>query len=278
MKRGLAAVLLLGMALWTCAEEDHDVPAALEFHNAYQALVRADEARDGGRLAEAVDLYREAVSAYIRLARECPDWQPEVVQFRIVYCNNQVETLVNRLDKHRPVRRPPLRVLNVSTAEAPEEVLAAPPVHAGDLAVVVRVLLDENKVDEARALTLDALYADPDSVPFRLLMAAVQCRAGQYEDADTLLLSLLEEAPQNADALVLLATASAGLGRLGAAEQQLRSALDADPDSSEAHYNLARLLLTRTPPDIEEARRHYRESLRGGGAPDPDMEKRLEEP
>ncbi|MBN1556559.1 MAG: tetratricopeptide repeat protein [Lentisphaerae bacterium] len=273
MRNILALMLALVLPAGAPAAEA-DVPAALEFHSAYRALVNADEARDAGRFEEAVAHYREAADAYARLGKAWPEWQPEVVRFRLAYCANQIETLRKRLERQAP-SVPEVPPPAPPGADTPG---AAPPVDPETLRAAIRALLSEDRIEEARTLTLDALYAAPDSVSVRLLTAAVQCRAGRYADAETLMLGLLEETPAQADALLLLATASAGLGRLGAAEQQLRSALDADPACSAAHYNLARLLLARTPPAVAEARAHYDASLRAGGEPDPDLEAALAGP
>lgn len=60
-----------------------------------------------------------------------------------------------------------------------------------------------------------------------------------------------------------------------AAESELRRAIELRPDYADAHFNLAVFCLERTPPATELAKRHYREALRLGAAPDPLIEKAL---
>ena len=67
------------------------------------------------------------------------------------------------------------------------------------------------------------------------------------------------------------------LGWTTAAESELQKALDADPNFAEAHFNLAIMLLDRTPPSVELARRHYRRARELGSPPDEIVEKQLAE-
>ncbi len=65
------------------------------------------------------------------------------------------------------------------------------------------------------------------------------------------------------------------LGWTTAAEAELQKALDVDPGFAEAHFNLALMLLDRTPPSVELARRHYRRARELGSPPDEIVEKQL---
>jgi len=60
------------------------------------------------------------------------------------------------------------------------------------------------------------------------------------------------------------------------AQEAARKAIELEPDYAEAHYNLAVFYLERNPPAVELARRHYYKSVDLGGAPDPDLEKKVE--
>ena len=61
-----------------------------------------------------------------------------------------------------------------------------------------------------------------------------------------------------------------------AAEREILRVLELAPDYAEAHYNLAVFYLQRNPPAVELARRHYYKSVDLGGAPDPEIEKKVE--
>ncbi len=58
-------------------------------------------------------------------------------------------------------------------------------------------------------------------------------------------------------------------GWLYGAEQELRKAIELNPQAAEPNFNLALIYMKRQPPPIELARRHYREAIRLGAAPDP---------
>ncbi len=58
-------------------------------------------------------------------------------------------------------------------------------------------------------------------------------------------------------------------GWLYGAEQELRKAIELNPKAAAPNFNLALIYMRRQPPTIELARRHYREAIRLGAAPDP---------
>lgn len=67
-------------------------------------------------------------------------------------------------------------------------------------------------------------------------------------------------------------------GRTNDAIREMRKAVELDPADAEAKLNLAILLATGARPDLEAARRHYQEALSAGAAPDPALERLLDEP
>ena len=66
-------------------------PAGGQFDAAYSSLRKADEARERQDWPAAAKLYREALDSYVQLSTRYVDWQPTIVQFRIDYCNEQLE-------------------------------------------------------------------------------------------------------------------------------------------------------------------------------------------
>lgn len=64
---------------------------------AYAALVLADEAHDEGSWAEAHEAYGRALKLYEELAEEQPAWHPEIVKYRIRYCQDRQAGLAPRL-------------------------------------------------------------------------------------------------------------------------------------------------------------------------------------
>jgi hypothetical protein len=60
---------------------------------AYASLVLADEARDEGDWAEAHAGYGKALELYQGIKESDPEWQPDIVAYRIRYCRKQLEAL-----------------------------------------------------------------------------------------------------------------------------------------------------------------------------------------
>ena len=90
MRRFFAALLLF--ALW--APSAHAIAtnkAPAEAAEAYIALVQADLARDNQDWSKAMEAYRSAIDRYRQLAKKNPDWEPDIVKYRLAYCANQIE-------------------------------------------------------------------------------------------------------------------------------------------------------------------------------------------
>lgn len=58
---------------------------------AYLALVRGDEARDAEDLHAAIAAYEDARVRYARIAKAHPDWESDIVQYRLLYCETQIK-------------------------------------------------------------------------------------------------------------------------------------------------------------------------------------------
>lgn len=63
------------------------------------------------------------------------------------------------------------------------------------------------------------------------------------------------------------------MGWSDAAETELRTAVELDTAYSDAHYNLAVVYMTRNPPAVELAKRHYYIAIKCGARRDANMEK-----
>lgn len=64
---------------------------------AYLALVRGDEAREAGDWQAALDAFEDARGRYQRIAEAHPDWESDIVQYRILYCDNQIRLMRQQL-------------------------------------------------------------------------------------------------------------------------------------------------------------------------------------
>lgn len=86
----LALLLALGPGAHAQRDLSQDQVAA------YVLLVKADRARDRKAPADALAGYREAQQAFRAIAQKDPRWQPEVVKYRLAYCENEIEKLTRQ--------------------------------------------------------------------------------------------------------------------------------------------------------------------------------------
>ena len=248
--------------------------AGAQFREAYQTMIAADDVREGGEWTKAVEMYRKALNAYVRLVTLYPDWKPTLTRFRMRYCGDQLALLLERMAKEPPPA--------ASRTERPLQASGSPPAK-GDAPYAqvavrrARTLLRANMTEEAAKLLLGALRVSPDDADVRRLLGVARCAQGRYRDAGYLLEPLAREYPRDAAARVALATAQAGMGNAAQAEATLKAALEIRPTMAEAHYNIAQLLMRKDPPDLDGARRHYRQCLENGGRKDPGLESELEQ-
>lgn len=263
----IAAFLTWG-ALTVLATEPHETPharaASESLTEADQLLTLADEARDAGRFAEAAVLYDAALGCYRTAEQQDPSVLSEVIRFRMRYCEIQ-----------REAARSPRTVVG-----DPEDVRGLPEVTHHEPSRdrwlrSIREALSSGAAEQARVSLLKGLESQPDNVEIRLLLAVAECQLGRYDRARQILEVVTTEVPTNALAHMALGIALTGAGRLEDAVDSFRDALALDPFLPAAHYNLARVLLLISPPDVYGARRHYEKALRLGADPDPSLEHQL---
>lgn len=91
MKRCLLICCLMfsGVTLTARAQQD----LTREQVAAYVALTKADRARERGETNAALAAYEEALGKYAAIKKQDPRWHPDVVQYRLAYCANELEKL-----------------------------------------------------------------------------------------------------------------------------------------------------------------------------------------
>ncbi len=99
---------VLAAALWLSAmsgawAEEGAVPPLQEASDAYVALVQADQARDRSDWKAAAQGYREATQRYTKLNKQYPTWEPDIVQYRVAYCMNQIEVIGQKTGVSNPM-------------------------------------------------------------------------------------------------------------------------------------------------------------------------------
>jgi Flp pilus assembly protein TadD len=172
------------------------------------------------------------------------------------------------------------------------------------------VALEKGDAANAKKLFEKVLSLAPGNVPTLINLGLIEYRQKNFSGAETLLKSAVKGAPESGlawlvlgvvqyeqhkldAALAALAMAAylepkdarvhqylgvvvGSKGWYSAAEDEMRKAIELAPDYAEAHYNLAVFYMERNPPAVELARRHYYKSVDLGGAPDPELEKKVE--
>lgn len=263
-----AALAILASAHAQKPGETNESATAL-LNIALSYLTNADAERDGGNAEDAATLYREAAEKYGALARRYPDWQTEIIRYRISYCKEQLGELKRQAKAPGATNAAP-GALPVPDGAAPEQ--------RGKLDIIkahAARLLHDGDPARARSLLLDALRINPDDTGIRLMLAIAQCQAAAYGDAALILTQLIEEEPTNAVAHATLGAAYLGEGRMEDAAGETSIALTLNDRDPAAHYNMTRIFLHAAPPDLEKAGWHYRKFVELGGKPDPALEATL---
>ena len=257
------------------------ISATMKFSAADELLVKADRARDEGEPQQALTLYKYAINTYTQIAAEDPDFQPDMVQFRMAYCDSQLATVLKAMrpavaDATRGKADPSNIVAKVMALDAAPP--GIDPATIRELLVGARRKLEEGEPQAARALLLQGFKIDPDHADLRLLAGLAQCQARKFGDAIFLLGELVDEQPSNAPVRVGLAAAYFGDGQTDAAQRELEAAMALEPDLKEAHYNMAQLFLAGPAPDIKAVTRYYQRARELGAAPDLRVETAISKP
>jgi Flp pilus assembly protein TadD len=237
----------------------------------YASMVQGDLHRDGADKASALESYRKALSGFITASQKYPEIDPEVVKFRIAYCDNQIETLMKESGVNgsrlpaTPEERDSMTPAHVQTAGAAADAM-------GIQLRAVREQIAQRELTEARSALITLLRQSPDDPEIRILMAIVQCMLGRFDDADNMMTTLIQEKPTLSRAYAVLSTAKIGLGDLTEAKNALSKAISLGSASPEVYYNMTQVILATKPLDAEAARAHYKKSLQMGGRRDPDLD------
>jgi tetratricopeptide (TPR) repeat protein len=183
------------------------------------------------------------------------------------------------------------------------------PAEARQLGTQGQRAFSQGNLQEAESLYKKALEFSPENPQILVSMAAVETRLGKIGESDMYLRHSLhgdlnngaawlllgmnalaqkrdDEAfanlaqatlhdPGNARAHNYLGMAAERKGWNEVAEQELRRAAELDPRYADANFNLAVLYMRRTPPLVEQARRHYQRAIDLGGTHDPLIEAQI---
>ncbi|MFH1477401.1 MAG: tetratricopeptide repeat protein [Verrucomicrobiota bacterium] len=315
-------------------QDDKSAPAS-QFLRAYNSMSMADWLNKKDMQTEAADLYTEALTLFLKISADYPQWQTAVVSFRINYCREALRNLQKAdggptpdagrqmpedglkktADDGRPttenqkskIENQKLKINNLSPLnfKLQQAALKERERNYTGALVIYRALLEEfpqepwalkgagrcflrlGRMDQARALTRQALTLPLPDAELNLLAALVACHDARYQAAIPLLRKSLKQNSTCPEAHAVLGAALAATGEMKEAQEEMKRALSLNPKLGDAYYNLASLSLWRDPADnkkraysqlaIDTARVHYQNALRYGAASDPELDALLAE-
>ena len=308
-----AALAVLACGACPAASETNGPSPSKSYLMAYESMSTADWLLKRGMKEDAAALYEESIRLYRKLASDYPAWETNLVDFRIHYC---VEGLARALkagdaaEDPRGVPIPKAPAPAVQAAPVPGPVKPAPesdkaagleqamalekksdfesaleqyrmalagsPKDSAALAGAGRCYLRLGQVDRARDLLFQwSVVPAPDNA-VNMLLAVILCHDRQFDRALQLAGIIVADDPAGAAARVILGVALAGTGQIDQGMAEMQKAISLNPRLSEAHYNLARLLIKKDPKQKATAGEHYANALKFGAAPDPALAKLLD--
>lgn len=126
---------------------------------------------------------------------------------------------------------------------------------------------------EVRKKIRETLEKDPKNRRAKILLAAEDLKARDYDAVLLTVKELLDERPNDAAALNMRAAVETEKGEFKKAERTLDQSIQSNPRSHYAYYNMARLFLrTRGAAGKASARRYYETGRKVGGPKDEDLE------
>jgi tetratricopeptide (TPR) repeat protein len=128
---------------------------------------------------------------------------------------------------------------------------------------------------ECEKTVTHAVSLDPDDPKSLYMLGILRYHQERLDDAFDALSRSAQANPTNAATQNYLGVVLGEKGQRPAAETAFRKALQVDPDYADAHYNLAFVYATETPPSLELARWHYKRALDLGHPKNEPMEKLL---
>lgn len=255
------------------------------------ASLLIDEASDlaiDGKSQEAVVRYRAALVELDRVERENPE-RADSVEFATVrnkraYVNAAIDSLLMS-----QVQQNAKAVAVSDTTELEKRLAAekaskksdakpAPTNVVGEAQAPAAKPADRKPADQPKAgeeVKSGAATAAKPAARNARERAMLDIEAGDYDAAMLVIEAMLIEKPNSAAALNLKARVESARGRLAEAEAALDQAIMSHPRSFQAYYNMAKLMLEKSPPNRTGARRYYETGRAVGGPEDPVLEEKF---
>ena len=160
-------------------------------------------------------------------------------------------------------------------ATAYEQILAKYPQSIYALSNLGVVRFQHQKYPEAEKPLREAIRVAPNDAFSHSVLGIVLVQQEKYDDAIQVLSRAVALDPNDAKTRNYLGISSSRKGLQEAAEQECRKAIELDDSYGDAHFNLAVIYATQTPPSKELAKRHYNRALELGVPKDAELEKLL---
>ncbi len=158
-------------------------------------------------------------------------------------------------------------------AAAYEKILAKYPQSIYALSNLGVVRFQQQKYPEAEKALREAIRVAPNDAFSHSVLGIALVQQEKYDDAIQILSRAVALDPADAKTRNYLGISSSRKGLQEAAEQECRKAIELDDGYGDAHFNLAVIYATQTPPAKELAKRHYTRALELGVPKDPELEK-----
>jgi len=159
------------------------------------------------------------------------------------------------------------------SAAAYEKILAKYPQSIYALSNLGVVRFQQQKYPEAEKALREAIRVAPNDAFSHSVLGIALVQQEKYDDAIQILSRAVALDPVDAKTRNYLGISSSRKGLQEAAEQECRKAIELDEGYGDAHFNLAVIYATQTPPAKELAKRHYGRALELGVPKDPELEK-----
>ena len=158
-------------------------------------------------------------------------------------------------------------------AAAYEKILVKYPQSIYALSNLGVVRFQQQKYPEAEKALREAIRVAPSDAFSHSVLGIALVQQEKYDDAIQILSRAVALDPSDAKTRNYLGISSSRKGLQEAAEQECRKAIELDEGYGDAHFNLAVIYATQTPPAKELAKRHYSRALELGVPKDTELEK-----
>ena len=203
-------------------------------------MTTADWLNEKGMPADAADLYGEARNLFGKLAAEYPEWQPDVVAFRINYCRDALGR----------IERKAMNAGQAVPADSPAPKAESTAQNA------------EQRTKQQEPITSNVTMPSP--LDLKLQQAAFKERGRDYTGALAVYTAILEEFPQETWALKGACRCCLRLGDMDRARALIRQTPTLP--SPDAGLNLLAALVDCHDGRYQEAIPRLRQSLKQNGA------------